>query len=85
VDQLAAVFAAVDWRVVIARHPTGEGWQWSVLGPRRPPEDVWAALEEHAEAIAGSDAYLAWLGSDPEAGRVGVALGVIPPPEEPRC
>ena len=77
--ELAAVFAAVDWRVVITRHPSGTGYQWSVLGPRRPPDEVWAALEAHAEAILCSDAYLAWLGSDPEAAHVAVALDVIPP------
>lgn len=80
VDELAAVFAAFDHRVVIPRHPTGTGWQWSVPGPARPPDEVWAAIEEHAEAILGSDADLAWLGSDPEAAQVVVGLGVMPPP-----
>jgi hypothetical protein len=79
-DELAAVFAAVDHRIVVAHHPAGTGWQWSLLGPRRPPEEVWAAVETHADAILRSDAYLAWLGSDPEAARVAVALGVMAPP-----
>lgn len=79
-DELAAVFAAVDHRVVIAHHPTGTGYQWSLLGPDRPPDDIWSALEQHAETILRSDAYLAWLGSDPEAAKVAVALGVMARP-----
>lgn len=79
-DALAAMFAAVDHRVVIARHPSGTGYQWSALGPRHPPDEVWAALEEHAAAIVDSDAYMAWLGSDEEAAQVVVGLAVIPPP-----
>jgi hypothetical protein len=77
------VFAAVDHRVVIAPHPSGDGWAWSVLG-RRPSEEVWATLEEHAASIVASDAYLAWLGSDEEAARFAVALSLVPP-EDPRC
>jgi hypothetical protein len=77
-DELEALFAAIDYRVVIGRHPSGFGWQWCVLGGRRPPPDVWDAIERHAEAIVASEAYLAWLGQDREAGAAAVDLAVIP-------
>jgi hypothetical protein len=80
-DEFAAVFAAVDHRIVVAHHPTGTGYQYAALDDRRsPPDEVWSAVREHAEAILRSDAYLAWLGSDPEAAQVVVGLGVMPPP-----
>ena len=82
IGEVEALFLAVDCRVVLARHPSGDGWQWHVLGDRRPTAEEWAGLEAHADAIASSETYLMWLGSDPLATSAAVALGVLPPPED---